>query len=159
MWIAVARYFTLRQAEGLLQQVEQSLRDALFHKAEAEKAHRELEQASDNIRMAGGSRVNPTKMLGLRARRDTSAAALKDALEQVEETGAQVKDLNIGLIDFLSRFQDRDVCLCWKLGETGINFWHGVEEGFKGRKPIDDAFRDGHTGDHGASENPGSALN
>jgi len=132
MWIAVARYFTLRQAEGLLQQVEQSLRDALFHKAEAEKAHRELEQASDNIRMAGGSRVNPTKMLGLRARRDTSAAALKDALEQVEETGAQVKDLNIGLIDFLSRFQDRDVCLCWKLERRGSTSGTAWRKGSRG---------------------------
>jgi hypothetical protein len=139
--------------------VEQSLRDALFHKSEAEKAHRELEQASDHIRMAGGSRVNPSKMLGLRARRDTSAAALKDALEQVEETGAQVKDLDIGLIDFLSRFQDRDVCLCWKLGESGIHFWHGVEEGFKGRKPVDDEFRIGHSGEGGAGENAGAAPN
>ena len=66
--------------------------------------------------------------------------ALKEALEQIEETGALVKDLDIGLIDFLSRFQDRDVCLCWKLGETGIGFWHGVEEGFRGRKPIDQEF-------------------
>ena len=153
------RYFTLRQAEGLLPQVELSLRDALFHKSEAEKAHRELEQASDRIRMAGGSRVNPSKMLALRAHRDTSAAALKDALEQVQETGAQVKDLNIGLIDFLSRFQDRDVCLCWKLGEAGISYWHGVEEGFKGRKPIDDEFRIGHSGEGGASEHPGAAPN
>jgi hypothetical protein len=161
----VARYFTLRQAEGLLPEVEHGLRDALFHKAEAEKAHHELEEASDHIRMAGGSRVNPSKMLALRARRDTSAAALKDALEQVEDTGAQIKDLDIGLIDFLSRFQDRDVCLCWKLGETGIHFWHGVEEGFRGRKPIDDEFRDGHSGGdsdgsgRGFGENPGTALN
>src|SRR5579864_8145193 len=98
--------------------------------------------------MAGGSRVDPSKMLALRARREDSAAALKEALEQVEDTGAQVKDLNIGLIDFLSRFRDRDVCLCWKLGESGIHFWHGLEEGFKGRKPIDEEFLKGHSGEH-----------
>jgi hypothetical protein len=159
----VPRYFTLRQAEGLLPEVEHSLRDALFHKAEAEKAHRELEEASDRIRMAGGSRVNPTRMLALRARRDTSTAALKDALEQVEETGALIKDLDIGLIDFLSRFQDRDVCLCWKLGESGIQFWHSAEEGYRGRKPIDDEFRVGHSGEGGTGEGfdeaPGSTLN
>jgi hypothetical protein len=82
----------------------------------------------------------------VRARRDSGAAALKAAMEQIDEIGAQVKDLDIGLIDFLSRFQDRDVCLCWKLGESGIGFWHGVDEGFQGRKPIDQAFRDGHSG-------------
>ena len=154
------RYFTLRQAERLLPEVERALREALVHKAEAEKAHHELEQASDRIRMAGGSRVNPTRMLALRARRDSSAAALQDALELVEDTGALVKDLDIGLIDFLAHFKERDVCLCWKLGESGINFWHGVEEGFAGRKPIDDEFRDGHSGDGaGTSENPGAAPN
>ena len=156
------RYFTLGQAERLLPDVERALRDALFHKAEAEKSHRELEQAGDRIRMAGGSRVNPTQLLALRARRDTSAAALQDALEQVEQTGAQVKDLDIGLIDFLARFREQDVCLCWKLGESGIHFWHGAEEGFRGRKPIDDEFRDGHSGEGGAgssAENPGPALN
>jgi hypothetical protein len=141
----VPRYFTLPQAERLLPDVERFLRDALFHKSEAQKAHQELEETSDRIRMSGGMRVNPGQLLGVRARLDTSVAALKDALEHIEEAGALVKDLDIGLIDFLSRFQDRDVCLCWKLGETGIGFWHSVDEGFQGRKPIDQEFRDGHS--------------
>ena len=139
------RYFTLPQAESLLPEVERFLRDALFHKSEAEKAHRELEDTSDRILASGGMRVNPGQLLAVRARRDTSVAALKDALEQIEAAGALVKDLDIGLIDFLSRFQDRDVCLCWKLGESGIGFWHSVDEGFQGRKPINQEFRDGHS--------------
>jgi hypothetical protein len=142
----VPRYFTLPQAESLLPEVEGFLRDALFHKSEAQKAHREIEETSDRIRMSGGMRINPGQLLAVRARRDSSVAALKEALDRIEEAGAQVKDLDIGLIDFLSRFQDRDVCLCWKLGESGIGFWHGVEEGFQGRKPVDQVFRDGHSG-------------
>lgn len=140
------RYFTVSQAERLLPEVERHLRDALFHKAEAVKAHQELEQVSERIRMMGGMRVNPGQHLAVRARLDTSAAALKDAIEQVEQIGAQIKDLEIGLIDFLARFQDHDVCLCWKLGESGIGFWHGLEEGFRGRKPIDREFLEGHSG-------------
>jgi hypothetical protein len=149
----VPRYFTLPQAESLLPEVERFLRDALFHKSEAQKAHQELEDTSDRIRMSGGMRVNPGQLAGLRERLDSSVAALKNALEQIEEAGALVKDLDIGLIDFLSRFQDRDVCLCWKLGETGIGFWHGLDEGFQGRKPIDQAFRDGHSGGDSARLN------
>jgi len=122
------------------------LRDALFHKSEAQKAHRELEDTSDRIRASGGMHVNQSQQQAVRARRDSGAAALKHALDQIEGTGALVKDLDIGLIDFISRFQDRDVCLCWKLGETGIGFWHSVDEGFQGRKPIDQVFRDGHSG-------------
>ena len=140
------RYFTLFEAERLLPEVERHLRDALFHRSEAAKAQQELEQASDRIRMMGGVRVNPGDFVARRARLDTSAAALKDALDQVHQTGAVIKDLDIGLIDFMSRFEDRDVCLCWKLGESGISYWHGVDEGFRGRKPIDQTFLDGHTG-------------
>ncbi len=147
----MARYFTLAQAERLLPDVERSLRDALFHKAEAQKAHQELEQTSERIRTSGGARVDPGQHLAMRAQRDTSAAALKEALEQIESTGALVKDLDIGLIDFLARFKDRDVCLCWKLGETGIHFWHGAEEGLAGRKAIDQEFLERHSGDAGLS--------
>jgi hypothetical protein len=151
----VPRYFTLTQAERLLPEVERSLRDALFHKTEAESAHRELEETSERIRVSGGARVDPGRHLALRARRETSTAALKEALEQIENTGALIKDLDIGLIDFLAHFENQDVCLCWKLGETGIHFWHGMEEGFRGRKAIDQEFLDRHSGDDGPPEDAG----
>lgn len=149
------RYFTIDQAELVLPDVERALRDALFHKSEAMQAQRELERTSERIRLLGGVRVNPAELMALRARLDTSAASLKEAIEQVEELGAQIKDLDIGLIDFLARFRDRDVWLCWKLGEASIGFWHGLEEGFRGRKPIDQEFLEGHSGDDGHSGGDG----
>jgi hypothetical protein len=142
----MARYFTVAQAERMLPEVERALGDALFRKAEYQKADRELGQQMQRIRMAGGSRVDPGPLLALRARRDTSAAALQEAMERVEQTGALVKDLDIGLIDFLSLYDEREVCLCWKLGEDRIRFWHGLEEGFRGRKPIDEGFLASHRG-------------
>jgi hypothetical protein len=96
--------------------------------------------------MSGGARVDRGAYLAARTRRDSSAAALKQSLEQIEHIGALVKDLDIGLIDFLSLYRGREVCLCWKLGEDRIRFWHGTEEGFAGRKEIDDEFRSGHGG-------------
>lgn len=146
------RYFTLTQAERLLPEVERSLRDALFHKAEAQSAQQELEETSARIRVSGGARVDPGRHLALRARFETSAAALKEALEQIENLGALIKDLDIGLIDFLARFKEQDVCLCWKLGETGIRFWHGLDEGFRGRKAIDQEFLERHSGSAGPSQ-------
>jgi hypothetical protein len=140
-------YFTLSQAQRLIPEIELLLRDALFHKHEYQKAHDELEQTTERIRASGGSRVNPAALLSARARRDTSASTLKQLLDEIQEKGAMVKDLDIGLIDFLSLYQNREVCLCWKLGEDGIAFWHGTEEGFAGRKPIDQDFRDRHKGD------------
>lgn len=141
------RYFTVAEAERALPEVEQALRDILFHRDEYRKANEELDKHTRRIRMAGGSRVNPGPLLAVRARRDTSAAALKNAAERVELAGALLKNVEIGLIDFLSRYRGQTVCLCWKLGEDRIGFWHGLEEGFKGRKPIDEDFLKNHQGE------------
>jgi hypothetical protein len=141
------RYFTLAEAERVLPAVERFLRDALFHKAEYQRAHTALEQTALRVRMSGGARVDPSAMQALRANRDRSLTQLKRALEEIEEAGALVKDLDIGLLDFMSRYHDRDVCLCWKLGEDTIRFWHAEEEGFRGRKPIDQEFLANHRGE------------
>jgi hypothetical protein len=140
------RYFSVEEAEHLLPEVERALRDAIFQKAEYRAAEGELHRATQRIRMAGGSRVSPGPFLALRARKDAASAALNAALDRVSELGAQIKDLDIGLIDFPTRYHGREVLLCWKLGEERIAFWHGVDEGFRGRKSIDDEFRENHRG-------------
>jgi hypothetical protein len=141
------QYFTLSESEKLLPIVERALRDAIFHKAEYQKASQELEEGSQRIRMSGGSQVNRGEILSTRERRQNSALALKEALDQIEQTGALVKDLDTGLIDFLTRYHEREVCLCWRLGEDRIRFWHGTDEGFRGRKPIDEEFLKSHRGE------------
>jgi hypothetical protein len=146
------RYFTLRESEQLLPEVERALRDAVFHKAAYQKAEQELRENNRRIRMDGGSQVNRGAYLAVRARRDTSTAALKEALERIDRLGVLIKDLDIGLIDFLTRYHGREVCLCWKLGEERIAFWHDTEEGFRGRKPIDEEFLAGHAGDSGPGD-------
>ncbi len=141
------RYFTLPEAQRALPEVERHLREALFHKTESQKAQEDMDRTIERVRSSGGARVNPSEVHATRARRDTSMAALKEALEEIEQAGALVKDLDIGLLDFMSRYRDRDVCLCWKLGEDRIRFWHGAEEGFRGRKPIDEEFLQNHRGE------------
>ncbi len=140
------RHFRLEEAERLLPEVEHALRDAIFQKTEYQAAEGELNRAMQKIRMAGGSRVSPGPFLALRARKDAASTALTAAVERVNELGAQIKDLDIGLIDFPTMYRGREVLLCWKLGEEGIAFWHGTEEGFRGRKRIDDEFREQHRG-------------
>ena len=61
-----------------------------------------------------------------------------DALvHQIQDTGAQIKDLNTGLLDFSALRDGREIYLCWKHGEGDIAFWHEVEAGYSGRQPID----------------------
>ena len=139
------KYFKLAEAERLLPQLGPLLHQAIFQKSEYQKADHELNELQSRIRISGGARVDRPAFLAVRGRRDTSAAALQQALEEIGQIGALVKDLDIGLIDFLCLYQGREVCLCWKLGEDRIRFWHGTEEGFGGRKPIDQDFLRNHS--------------
>jgi hypothetical protein len=84
----------------------------------------------------------------MRSRRDKAATELNQAVEKVHSYGCQVKDLRMGLVDFPTLYRGQEVLLCWKLGEEGIRFWHGLEEGFRGRKAIDSEFLSNHRGDH-----------
>jgi hypothetical protein len=143
----MARRFTLQQAESLLPELEAEVRRAIALKSEYAEAASEMEAISRRITLSGGAVVNREQLVRLKSRRDTSAAQLKEAIEAIQQFGCLVKDLDIGLLDFPTLFRGQEVYLCWRLGEPAIQFWHGVEEGFRGRKKIDRDFLDNHEGD------------
>ena len=61
-----------------------------------------------------------------------------DALiHEILDTGVQIKDINIGLLDFSALRNGREVYLCWKYGEEDIAFWHEIDAGYAGRQPIE----------------------
>ncbi len=141
--------FTLAEAQKLLPRLDTLLREAIAAKNEFEKAGKALKELHERLMMMGGVLVDRDRALAVRQRRDAAAARLRAAVEAVQETGCIVKDLDIGLVDFPTLFRGVEVYLCWKLGEDAIGFWHGVEEGFRGRKAIDRDFLDHHEGDAG----------
>jgi hypothetical protein len=61
---------------------------------------------------------------------------LQEFLDELNALGIELKDPQMGLIDFVARQDNRDVYLCWKLGEETITHWHELDAGFAGRKPI-----------------------
>lgn len=65
--------------------------------------------------------------------------ALSDGLEQIRALGGEVKDLDLGLVDFLGRRDNEDILLCWRLGEKRIEYWHAVDGGFANRRPLDES--------------------
>ena len=139
--------FTLDEAERLLPQIEGYLRMALETKPEFDAAEQAMRTITERVMMMGGMILPREEVVGTRKSRDEAAAKLRHAVNLIQETGCVVKDLDIGLIDFPSFYDGREVYLCWKLGESGIGFWHGVEEGFAGRKAVDADFRARHQGD------------
>jgi hypothetical protein len=138
------RYFTLREAESVLPEVEQAIRSALELKRFYVEAEQVLQDEASRIQMSGGAMVNSARLSAEKSRRDTCASQLKNAIEQIHSHGCEVKDLDIGLIDFRTFYRGDEVCLCWRLGEEGISWWHGLEEGFRGRRPVDADFMANH---------------
>lgn len=143
----MARYFRLEQAEGLLPEIERSLRELTSLKRRFEEAERDSRATSERVAMLGGAFPDRDTVVAQRARRETLAARLRESIQAVQQRGWLVKDLDAGLVDFPTLFHGQEVYLCWKLGEPAIRFWHGIEEGFRGRKPIDQEFLDNHRGE------------
>ena len=141
------RLFTLQQAERLLPAVESAIRDAISLKCDYQQAEAEWQGFSRRVTMLGGVLVDHSQLREQKKRRESLAQHLNEALDKIHEYGCVVKDLDIGLIDFPTQFHGEEVYLCWKLGEAGIQFWHGVQEGFRGRKPIDQEFLEHHRGE------------
>lgn len=61
---------------------------------------------------------------------------LQGYIEELRELGVEFKDPVMGLVDFPARRNGKEVCLCWKLGEETVEFWHTVEDGFQGRRSM-----------------------
>ncbi len=141
------RFFTLSQAEKLLPQVESAIREALVRKEEYDQAEAEWQGFSQRVMVQGGMQVDRSRLLEQKNRRESAALLVKNSIERVHEFGCVVKDLDIGLIDFPTLLNGQEVYLCWKLGEDGIRFWHGLHEGFRGRKAIDEEFLTHHQGE------------
>jgi hypothetical protein len=143
----MARRFTLAEAQGLIPQVEVLLREAVSLKSDYEDAEQAVQAIAQKVTLMGGMMVNREQVIDAKTRRDSMAAKLKAAIDGVQEFGCVIKDLDMGLIDFPTLLRGVEVYLCWKLGESKIAFWHGVDEGFRGRKAIDQDFLDNHRGD------------
>ena len=139
----MSKRFTLSEAQSLLPQVERLLQDAIRLKPQFDDATAEVNKMKERVHMMGGTLIDRGAALELRQRREGSSKQLRQAVEEILEMGVQIKDVETGLIDFPTRFRGREVYLCWKLGESAIEFWHG-DEGFRGRKPIDRDFLDHH---------------
>ena len=129
------RYFTVEEANEALAEVRPLTEELVAHR----RALVELQerQAAVTTRIAGnGGNVEPSELQEVQHRLDEEVAGIARCVARIHELGALVKDLDHGLVDFPARRGGEDVLLCWRLGEDAIEFWHGLDEGFSGRRPL-----------------------
>ena len=129
------RYFTTEQANEALQVVRPLTEELVEHR----RALLELQELQSSLkqRIAGnGGNVEPRELQDMQERLDEEVAGIARCVARIHEAGGLVKDLDAGLVDFPARREGEEVLLCWRLGEDEVGFWHGLEEGFSGRKPL-----------------------
>jgi hypothetical protein len=133
--------FTLDEAQALLPVLEALLKRAIDGKRAAESIEGRLQELTRKIFLSGGLFVDVASVRRQRAALESHVQAAKDSVAEIDAIGVQVKDLDTGLLDFPCQLDGNIVLLCWRLGEGRIDFWHSIEDGFRGRQPIDDRFK------------------
>lgn len=136
----MSKTFTLSEAQTLLPVLESLLRKAQAASAKAGELEAEMQALSQRIFLSGGMQVNVAQAARRRAEREKSLQEARDTVAEIDEIGVQVKDLEQGLLDFPCIMEGQTVLLCWKMGEKEIAYWHTMEGGFAGRKPLDARF-------------------
>jgi hypothetical protein len=132
--------FTLDEAQGLLPVLESLLKRAIDGKRAADSIEERLQELNRKIFLTGGLLVDVARVRRQRASMEQHVQRAKDSLDEIDAIGVQVKDLDTGLLDFPCEVNGETVLLCWKMGETQIDFWHTMDSGFRGRQPIDERF-------------------
>jgi hypothetical protein len=134
------KHFTLDEAQSLLPVLEALLKRAMEAKRAAEEIEEKMQALSRKIFLTGGMFLDVDRTKRQRASLESQLQQAKDSLAEIDAIGVQVKDLDTGLLDFPCLIDGETVLLCWKMGESRIEFWHTLDAGFRGRQPLDERF-------------------
>ena len=130
------RYFTPSEANELLVEVRPLAESLVQHRQGMRVAAERRARLTARIAGNGGD-LDPQEPGELDEQFQRESHAVTQAAERLERLGVLVKDLDSGLVDFPALHEGEEVLLCWQVGEDEVAHWHGVDEGFAGRKPLD----------------------
>jgi hypothetical protein len=130
------RYFSVADVEALIPALTRLMKQVMSANAEAGEARERLQAEQRRIDLAGGGVLDQRAWRADRDRIEHLTAEIQRGLGEIAELGGVPKDLGLGLVDFLHLRNGREVNLCWKYGEREIRHWHGLDEGYAGRKPL-----------------------
>lgn len=130
---APSKYFTLDEANRTLPYVRRVVEDivAEYQQWRDRISHYEILAAS-----ATADEGESPEQVALREEVDQIAQRINALIQELTSVGCEFKGFEGGLVDFRARIGDRDVLLCWKLGEPKIAYWHEVDAGFAGRQEL-----------------------
>lgn len=134
------RLFTPAEVDALIPRLVEIMEAATERHRQASELAQWLQEEQQRIRTSGGALIDQRDWKARAERLDGLTIEVRDGIAAIEGLGGAVKDLAIGLVDFPGVVPAspgrQPVNLCWKLGETAVRFWHGLDEGFAQRKPL-----------------------
>ena len=131
------RYFTLDEAKEALVELRPLAEEMVERRRALVDAQGRRAALGAQVGTNGGD-LTPSDFAEADDELEEAAAALAECIERIQAAGVLIKDLDQGLLDFPALRDGEEILLCWHVGEDDIRYWHGVDEGFQGRKPIDD---------------------
>jgi hypothetical protein len=130
------RYFTVADVEALIPDLSRIMKPVMSAHAEVSAMQERMQAEQQRIAMAGGGVLDRRAWRADKDKVERLTGAIRRGLGEIVELGGAPKDLGLGLVDFLHLRDGREVNLCWKYGEREIRHWHGLDEGYGGRKPL-----------------------
>jgi hypothetical protein len=130
----MAHYFTREEAESLLPQISRVLLKIQDHRKVMQQKEEELN--AHHAQARGNGHHLHVRINKLQNELAELIQTMQEMVAELSSFGCELKDPSIGLIDFLSMRNGREIYLCWHLGEEHINFWHYPDAGFAGRQPL-----------------------
>jgi len=128
-------YFTVDEANAVLEQVRPLAESMVAHRKALAAVGERWNELAGKIAGNGGG-LDRGELAGLQEKVEREQGEVARCLRAIQSHGGQVKDVDTGLLDFPSHRDGVEIELCWQVGEERIEYWHGVEEGFAGRKPL-----------------------
>jgi hypothetical protein len=128
------RLFTPEQANESLAEVRPLVELLVEHRADLLAAQARLAELAAGV--AGNGGIDPEQPSAFAGAAADAERGIEDTVSALHELGVVVKDIDAGLVDFPAEREGAPVYLCWQLGEDAVAYWHGIEEGFAGRKPL-----------------------
>ena len=131
------RFFTIEEANQLVSSLEIEFGRIAKARAELGPLIEALGGADASVAILHDGGDPPAGKERDAERLRTLAAEITESVERVNELGCLVKDVEIGLVDFYAMQDGEPILLCWQFGEPAVTHWHGVDEGYAARKPIE----------------------
>jgi hypothetical protein len=130
----VPRYFSLPEARALLPRVRPILQELQALKRRLDEQQRAAAQLYWKVRSNGHDLEQQAR--AVRAATAGLLEQIRAGAARLEAMGVELKDLDIGLVDFRARRRGREVYLCYRVDEDDIRYWHELDAGYAGRRPL-----------------------